>query len=191
MALGYERSNREKFYIAKKISFQRVAFHNPNIGKRVNLNSEQADALEKIQKQFNGYGVKVLYGVTGSGKTEVYMELIARLLSEGKQSLVLVPEVTLTEQIVQRFKARFQGSVGVLHSQCKDSEKLDVWNGCRNGTLSVLIGTRSAIWVPMKSLGAIVVDEEHDVSYKQQEGLAYSGRDLAIKEHKLRIFQLF
>ena len=169
----------------KSHSHSRVAFHNPNVGKRVNLNSEQAEALEKIQKQFNGYGVKVLYGVTGSGKTEVYMELIARLLSEGKQSLVLVPEVTLTEQIVQRFKARFHDSVGVLHSQCKDSEKLDVWNGCRNGTLSVLIGTRSAIWVPMKSLGVIVVDEEHDVSYKQQEGLAYSGRDLAIKRAQI------
>ena len=80
--------------------------------------------------------MKVLYGVTGSGKTEVYMELIARLLSEGKQSLVLVPEVTLTEQIVQASKLGFN-SVGVLHSQCKDSEKLDVWNGCRNGTPSV------------------------------------------------------
>ena len=175
----------EKNYILQRQSKLKVASRNENTGKRVNLNSEQAGALEKIQKKFSGYGVKVLYGVTGSGKTEVYMELIARLLSEGKQSLVLVPEVTLTEQIVQRFKARFQGAVGVLHSQCKDSEKLEVWNGFRTGILSVLIGTRSAIWVPTKSLGVIIVDEEHDVSYKQQEGLAYSGRDLAIKRAQI------
>ena len=175
----------EKNFILQRKSHLKIASHNGNVGKRINLNTEQAGALEKIQKQFNGYGVKVLYGVTGSGKTEVYMELIAQLLSEGKQSLVLVPEVTLTEQIVQRFKARFKGSVGVLHSQCKDSEKLEVWSRCRTGALSVLIGTRSAIWVPMKNLGTIVVDEEHDVSYKQQEGLAYSGRDLAIKRAQI------
>lgn len=175
----------DKNFISQKKSHLRVATYGANVGKQVSLNGEQAGALEKIQKQFIGYSVKVLYGVTGSGKTEVYMELIARLLSEGKQSLVLVPEVTLTEQIVQRFKARFQGSVGVLHSQCKDSEKLAVWNGCQTGTLGILIGTRSAIWVPMKSLGAIFVDEEHDVSYKQQEGLTYSGRDLAIKRAQI------
>ena len=153
--------------------------------KRVKLNSHQTSAFEKIQKRFDGYSVKVLYGITGSGKTEVYMEIIEHLLGGGKQSLVLVPEVTLTEQIVQRFRARFQGLVGILHSQCKDSEKLEVWNACRTGRLSVLIGTRSAVWTPMKNLGVIVVDEEHDVSYKQQDALTYSGRDLAIKRAQI------
>ena len=152
---------------------------------KVSLNSEQIEARDIILDQVGGYKTVLLHGVTGGGKTEVYMEVIESVLAQDKQSLVLVPEITLTEQIVARFKKRFGNLVGVLHSQCKESEKISVWNGCRSCAVKILIGTRSAIWTPMSNLGLIVVDEEHDSSYKQQDGLPYSGRDIAIKRGQI------
>ena len=177
--------------LVKKNLVARRKFHpseEPDVhegSSKISLNSDQNNACEIILDKVGRYEPVMLYGVTGSGKTEVYMEVIENLLKKNEQSLVLVPEITLTEQILERFRKRFGGMVGVLHSQCKESEKIAVWNGCRTGEVKILIGTRSSVWVPMKRLGLIVVDEEHDASFKQQDGLSYSGRDLAIKRGQI------
>lgn len=174
---------KKNLIVERLVSNQKAKVFEKPINK-IALNSAQANARDFILRQPR-YKTILLYGVTGGGKTEVYMEVVERLATRNKQSLVLVPEITLTEQIVARFRKRFGGAVGVLHSQCKESEKIEVWNGCRSSSVKILIGTRSAVWTPMKDLGLIVVDEEHDASYKQQDGLPYSGRDLAIKRGQL------
>jgi primosomal protein N' (replication factor Y) len=147
------------------------------------LNAEQATALEKINAG-NG-GVFLLYGVTGSGKTEVYLQAIARALEEGKGAIVLVPEISLTPQTVERFKARFnsgplQTLVAVLHSHLSTGERHDEWHKIRQGRAKIVIGARSAIFAPVEPLGLIVVDEEHENSYKQEESPRYHARDVAV-----------
>jgi len=143
------------------------------------LNSEQRDACEAIRAVLDRFEPLLLHGVTGSGKTEVYLNAIDAVLTAGKQALVLVPEIALTPQTVQRFRARF-GAAEVYHSGLPERERAQTWEACRTGRASVLIGTRSAVFVPFPSLGIIVVDEEHDGSFKQQEGFRYSARDLAV-----------
>ena len=118
--------------------------------------------------------------MTGSGKTEVYLRAIARVVARGEQALVLVPEISLTPQLVERFAARFAAPLAVLHSGLTDAERLHAWRAARSGAAPVVIGTRSAIFAPLARPGLIVVDEEHDASYKQQEGFRYSARDLAL-----------
>ena len=144
-------------------------------------NTEQQHAIDLIQAKHNKYGCYLLHGVTGSGKTEVYMQLIAQQQTLGKQSLVLVPEIGLTPQMRQRFVNRFGDSVVAMHSSLSELERLNAWLQARAGQASVIIGTRSALMTALPSLGLIIVDEEHDSSYKQQEGLRYSARDLAVK----------
>jgi primosomal protein N' (replication factor Y) len=122
----------------------------------------------------------LLHGVTGSGKTEVYLRAIEEVAARGEQALVLVPEIALTPQLVARFAARFDAPLAVLHSSLNDQERLRAWRAARSGTAPVVIGTRSAIFAPLARPGLIVVDEEHDSSYKQQEGFRYSARDLAL-----------
>ena len=122
----------------------------------------------------------LLHGVTGSGKTEVYLRAIDAVVARGEQALVLVPEIALTPQLVARFAARFDAPLAVLHSSLTDPERLRAWRAARSGTAPVVIGTRSAIFAPLARPGLIVVDEEHDASYKQQEGFRYSARDLAL-----------
>ena len=143
------------------------------------LNEEQVCAAEKITNSLDVFETIVVQGVTGSGKTEVYLHVIDRCLKNGKQTLVLVPEIGLTQQLVKRFKARFGAQIGVVHSGLTDRERLQTWIQCGRGKIGVLIGTRSAVWVPLPKLGLIVVDEEHDQSYKQQDGFRYSARDIA------------
>jgi len=121
----------------------------------------------------------LLYGVTGSGKTEVYLRLIDQVLRTGKQALILVPEIALTPQTVDRFQDRFDCRVGALHSGMTAAERNRQWQAARSGGTKIIIGTRSAIFTPMASIGIIIVDEEHDTSYKQQDGFHYSARDLA------------
>jgi len=147
------------------------------------LNADQAKVLRELQCLPAGFAPALLDGVTGSGKTEIYLRLIQRLRDEGKQVLVLVPEIALTPQTVGRFERRFgdRGAVASLHSNLTDRERLQTWLRCRSGEVSVLIGTRSAVLAPFRKLGLIVVDEEHDGSFKQQEGLRYSARDVAVK----------
>lgn len=143
------------------------------------LTSEQKTVLENIQSKPN-FGTHLLFGVTGSGKTEVYLQLLQKTLSEGKRGLVLVPEISLTPQLIQRFAARFGDQVAVLHSQLTDRERTTQWWDIVEGRKSILIGARSALFCPMENLGLIIVDEEHEPSYKQDEKLKYNGRDSAV-----------
>lgn len=144
------------------------------------LADEQRVALTHIVQALGSFKTLLLHGVTGSGKTEVYLRAIAATLARGEQALVLAPEIALTPQLVERFRTRCNVPVAVLHSALNDSERLAAWRAARNGTAGVVIGTRSAIFTALKRPGLIVVDEEHDASYKQQEGFRYSARDLAI-----------
>jgi primosomal protein N' (replication factor Y) len=152
----------------------------------LDLNPEQASALQTLTSLAlapSGFAPTLLEGITGSGKTEVYLQLIQALRSQGKQVLVLVPEIALTPQTVGRFERRFgdAGEVASLHSNLTDRERLQTWLKCRSGEVGIVIGTRSAVFAPFPELGLIVVDEEHDGSFKQHDGLRYSARDVAVK----------
>ncbi|NBH75438.1 primosomal protein N' [Rodentibacter pneumotropicus] len=150
-----------------------------NIDNRLTLNKQQALAFSQLmfQREFN---VWLLDGVTGSGKTEIYLQYIEEILKSGKQVLVLVPEIGLTPQTVQRFEARFNVEIDVLHSHLNDTQRLNVWARAKTGQSAVVIGTRSALFTQFANLGAIILDEEHDASFKQQDGWRYHARDLAI-----------
>lgn len=142
--------------------------------------AEQDQVLAEIAAAASGFAVNLLQGVTGSGKTEIYLHRVAAVLDAGGQALVLAPEIGLTPQLAERFRERFGACVEVFHSGLSDRARSDAWIAARNGVSRVLIGTRSAVFVPMPDLALIVVDEEHDASFKQQEGFRYSARDLAI-----------
>ncbi len=144
------------------------------------LNPEQKIALTAIRQNIDQFNVHLLEGVTGSGKTEIYLQAIADVLALGKQVLVLVPEISLTPQTLRRFERRFNREIAVFHSGLTDNQRLSAWLRARNGKADIIIGTRSAIFTPLANPGLIIVDEEHDASYKQQDGFRYSGRDLAI-----------
>jgi primosomal protein N' (replication factor Y) len=143
------------------------------------LTPEQADALLAL-RQAKGFHVTLLEGITGSGKTELYLQRAADVLAAGGQVLVLVPEIGLTPQLAGRFLRRFGAGVASYHSGMPDGERAQAWLAARAGRARIVIGTRSAAFVPLPALGLVVVDEEHDASFKQQEGLRYSARDLAI-----------
>jgi len=167
--------------------------------KPLELNAEQQAALESIMTgvaaarpgPLNETGpVFLLYGVTGSGKTEVYLQAIARALEQGKGAIVLVPEISLTPQTIERFKARFssgpiQTEVAVLHSHLSHGERHDQWHRIRSGRARIVIGARSAVFAPVESLGLIIVDEEHERSYKQEEAPRYHARDVAVVRGRL------
>jgi primosomal protein N' (replication factor Y) len=145
------------------------------------LSPGQAAVVETVRAHAAGFKPWLLHGVTGSGKTEVYLRLIETVLAAGKQALVLVPEIHLTPQLTERFAARFPGRrlVG-LHSALADGERLSAWLDCLEGRADIVLGTRLAVFAPLPRLGMIVIDEEHDASYKQMDGLRYSARDVAI-----------
>ena len=145
------------------------------------LNAAQQAAVDAVSEGFGKYGTYLLEGVTGSGKTEVYLHLARRATARGEQSLLLLPEISLTPQIEQRFRAGLGDSVRVFHSRLTETERLLSWLALQRGTAPILLGTRSAVFVPMRRPGLIVIDEEHDPSYKQQDGFRYSARDVAIK----------
>jgi primosomal protein N' (replication factor Y) (superfamily II helicase) len=144
------------------------------------LTGAQEQAVETILATLSRFSVHLLYGVTGSGKTEVYLQVIAAALAQGGQALVLVPEIALTPQLVDRFRRRFSGGVAVVHSGLTDSERRDAWRAAHSGRARIIIGTRSAVFTSLPKLALIVVDEEHDASYKQHEGFRYSARDLSV-----------
>ena len=147
------------------------------------LNADQQAAVGAIRAA-TGFHASVLDGVTGSGKTEVYLHLIGESISAGRQVLVLVPEIGLTPQLVTRLRTRLGFEPALLHSGLTDLERLRSWRQARNGDALLVVGTRSAVFTPLADAGLIIVDEEHDHSFKQQEGLRYSARDLAIARAK-------
>lgn len=150
------------------------------------LNEEQAAALAHIE--YHHFNIYLLDGATGSGKTEIYLQAIAQILAQGKQALVLVPEIGLTPQTLLRFQRRFTVPIVALHSGLNDRERLEAWLQARAGIARIIIGTRSAIFTPLQNPGIIIIDEEHDNSFKQQEGFRYSARDLAaVRAHRLQI----
>jgi primosomal protein N' (replication factor Y) len=147
---------------------------------RHQLNPGQQHAVDQVSADWQGFQPFLLHGVTGSGKTEVYLRLIEAILAEQRQALVLVPEIGLTPQLMSRFKRHLGDRVALLHSGLADGEREAVWHAVRRAEKAVLVGTRSAVFAPMPHLGLILVDEEHDLSFKQQEGFRYSARDLAL-----------
>ena len=149
------------------------------------LNPEQASVLSALLKTMEGFSCTLLEGVTGSGKTEVYLQLIADCLQRGKQALVLIPEIGLTPQTLDRFSQRFEANIVVLHSGLGEAERYRSWEAARDGSAHIVIGTRSAVFTPLRTPGLIIVDEEHDGSYKQQDGFRYSARDVAVKRGQL------
>lgn len=154
----------------------------------LSLTSEQQAAYEKIviQMQQETGQTMLLHGVTGSGKTEVYLQAIAQCLASDKQAIVLVPEIALTPQMVERFKSRFGDQVAVMHSRLSNGERYDEWRKIRYEAASVVVGARSAIFAPFKRIGLIIIDEEHEGSYKQEETPKYHARDVAVfraKQH--------
>ena len=145
------------------------------------LREEQTVAVERVCESLQRFGAFVLHGVTGSGKTEVYLRLVEQVLAQGRRALVLVPEIGLTPQLVGRFRDRFDTPMAVLHSALTDHERLLAWRDAFSGHARVVLGTRSAVFAPVPELGIIIVDEEHDASFKQHEGgFRYSARDLAV-----------
>jgi primosomal protein N' (replication factor Y) len=147
-------------------------------------NSAQQHAIDEITHSLGKFGVFLLDGVTGSGKTEVYMQLIQTVLDKKQQVLVLVPEITLTPQLQERFEARFNTLIAISHSKLTDTQRKNAWLLMHSGACSLLLGTRSALFTPMPRLGLIILDEEHDSSFKQQEGFRFSARDVAIMRGK-------
>lgn len=148
----------------------------------LSLNDEQQQAVEKILGSMNQSisQTYLLEGITGSGKTEVYLQVIAEVLNQGKTAMMLVPEISLTPQMVQRFKSRFGEQVAVMHSALSQGEKYDEWRKIERGEAQVVVGVRSAIFAPLENLGVVIIDEEHEASYKQEETPRYHARDLAI-----------
>jgi primosomal protein N' (replication factor Y) len=161
---------------------RRVELPTPSASESgITLNREQRRVLSAIKPTLGTFHCFLLNGVTGSGKTEIYLQLIESILKRQQQALVLIPEIGLTPQTLSRFQNRFKVPIAVLHSALNDAERATAWQAACSGEARIIIGTRSALFTPMPDLGLIVVDEEHDSSFKQQEGFRYSARDMAVK----------
>ena len=179
------RALEEKKYIVIE---DQVQTRNPNASVAVlptqalPLNEEQADALQMVTDSVakDRRDVILLYGVTGSGKTEVYLQAIQACLDRGEESIVLVPEIALTPQTIERFRGRFGDVVSILHSHLSDGERYDEWTRINDGSVKIAIGARSAVFAPFRNPGLIVVDEEHEPSYKQDRLPRYNARDIAV-----------
>ncbi len=158
--------------------------------KKLKLTKEQNINLSKLNK-VEKFSPSLIYGVTGSGKTEIYLQLAEKFILQNKSILILVPEINLIPQLEKRFKDRFNGDIGVYHSRQTPNQRLMVWLRSKFGGIRIVIGTRSSVLMPLKNLGAIIIDEEHDQSYKQAEGFKFSGRDLAIKRAQIENIPVF
>lgn len=189
LATGIERSALKKLEDKALAASRLVTVTNANAATDQllketpkTLNTEQQAAFDALR--FHRFHCYLLDGVTGSGKTEVYLQAISRVLQAGQQALVLVPEIGLTPQTVERFKARFNVPVTELHSNVAKGARLENWHQASIGEARIVIGTRLAVFASLPKLGIIIVDEEHDLSFKQQDGLRYNARDLAIVRAK-------
>lgn len=170
------------------INFQEKQIErNPFLHKNIERDYPKT-LTDEQQKCFDGinfcieneeFSKNLIYGITGSGKTEIYLQLIGKVLEKGKDAIVLVPEISLTPQMVDRFLARFGDVVAVLHSKLSDGERFDEWQKIANGEKKIVIGARSAIFAPVNNLGIIIIDEEHDMSYKSDTTPRYNAKDLA------------
>ena len=158
--------------------------------KKLKLTKEQNINLSKLNK-VEKFSPSLIYGVTGSGKTEIYLQLAEKFILQNKSILILVPEINLIPQLEKRFKDRFNGDIGVYHSRQIPNQRLKIWLRSKFGGIRIVIGTRSSVLMPLKNLGAIIIDEEHDQSYKQAEGFKFSGRDLAIKRAQIENIPVF
>ncbi|GAA4358539.1 primosomal protein N' [Kangiella marina] len=178
---SYLKTFEEKGWLVKETKDTHSIYEpSPDYEQKLELNAEQAAAVETISPHLGSFKGFLIDGVTGSGKTEIYMQLIEQTLRNKKQVLLLVPEIGLTPQTVKRIERRFNVPIAMLHSGLTDKQRLNIWLKARQGQLSIIIGTRSALFTPLAEPGLIIVDEEHDLSYKQQDGFRYSARDLAI-----------
>lgn len=162
----------------------RLSIENKKEYKKVELNDEQKNAVNTVLSDLDKSNTYLLYGVTGSGKTEVYMEIIDAMLLQGKTAIVLVPEISLTPQMVERFSSRFKENIAILHSRLNDGEKYDEYRKIARGEVKIVIGARSAIFAPLKNIGVIIVDEEHTTSYKQESTPKYNVIDIAVERAK-------
>jgi len=158
-------------------NFEPIAAENT---EQLTLNADQSAAVQRITQSLSKFCCFVLDGVTGSGKTEVYTRTMSAVLERGQQCLILVPEIGLTPQTIRRFAERFSCPIAALHSGLNDTERLEAWRQAYEGSAGIVIGTRSSIFCSLANPGLIVVDEEHDSSFKQQDGFRYSARDLAV-----------
>jgi primosomal protein N' (replication factor Y) len=186
--LGANQHEKALAFLLKKGVFESFKAIEPRFAtaqvshpKNIALNPKQKEAFVQIVKGFETKAVVLLHGITGSGKTEVYIELADRFLLEGKQVLILVPEIALTVQTVARFEEVFGGKLGVYHSKFSDKERVEIWQGVLSKRFSIVIGVRSSIFLPFNELGLVIVDEEHDSSYKQADPAPrYQARDAAV-----------
>jgi len=184
---GLEKTGLIEFVSVEKIRESDWALDLPE-KQPISLNKDQKEILERIREALNkqAYSPFLIHGVTGSGKTQIYIEAIREVLKDRKQALILVPEISLTPQIISRFKANFGEKVGCLHSRLSAGERYDTWRRVRNGELPIVVGARSAVFSPFQNLGLIVVDEEHVPSYKQDDTTPrYNARDVAVMRAKL------
>lgn len=158
----------------------RYKFNTNNSDTRVILNNEQEVCVNKVVNSFGISKTFLLYGVTGSGKTEVYMNIIEKAINKGMSAIMLVPEISLTPQIVERFALRFGDNIAILHSGLSDAEKYDEYRKITMGKVRIVVGARSAIFAPLTNIGVIIIDEEHTATYKQENHPRYHARDIAI-----------
>ena len=162
----------------------RYKFNTNNSDTRVILNNEQEVCVNKVVNSFGISKTFLLYGVTGSGKTEVYMNIIEKAINKGMSAIMLVPEISLTPQIVERFTLRFGDNIAILHSGLSDAEKYDEYRKITMGKVRIVVGARSAIFAPLTNIGVIIIDEEHTATYKQENHPRYHARDIAILRSK-------
>ena len=165
----------------EKRSVDRIKTMPRNMDVDFEFSAAQQEASDAVAKSFSNKNVCLLHGVTGSGKTQVYVKLMEKYFQQGKQVLYLLPEIALTAQIIRRLQKHFGGNIAIYHSKFNDNERIELWNKIRTGEIKMVLGARSALFLPFKNLGLIIVDEEHDSSYKQQDpSPRYNARDAAI-----------
>jgi len=175
----------KKDVVEKDFSKEFIKFNVKKMKKKFLLNSDQKTSLNFMKNVGNNYNVTVLEGIAGSGKTLVYFERIKDLINNGFQALILLPEIALTNQFRERFKVFFGAEPAIWHSGTTIKNKSIIWKGITEGKIKIVIGARSSLFLPFNNLGIIIVDEEHDVSYKQDEGVSYNARDMAITRASL------
>jgi primosomal protein N' (replication factor Y) (superfamily II helicase) len=185
LGMSFKMCLLNKDVVEKNFTKEFNKFKIKNYKPDILLNLEQKKSLSFIRKIGNNYNVTVIEGVTGSGKTLVYFERIKELVNKGFQALILLPEIALTNQFSRRFEEFFGATPAIWHSATSKKNKSIIWKGVTEGKVKIVIGARSSLFLPFKNLGIIVVDEEHDASYKQDEGVSYNARDMAITRASL------